>query len=80
MTSIVRDTQSPLRNLPAMNRLLRHPEVAALGGSIPAQWIAESARQALLEARREVERDGSSTVPNIDLLGRRTVEIATRRA
>lgn len=55
--------QAEYRKLPAVDALLRSPELALLTGEVGVEAVTEAARAALAEARRRIAEGGSAPSP-----------------
>ncbi|WP_025321273.1 L-seryl-tRNA(Sec) selenium transferase [Deferrisoma camini] len=69
-----------LRRLPAVDRVLQHPEVRAAveRGDLPRPAVVEAAREVLERIRSRV-REGGGDVPGLDEVARQTLARAGRR-
>ena len=45
---------NPLRELPAIEEVLAHPAVAALGEAVPRPFLVDAAREAVDQARKRI--------------------------
>lgn len=66
---------SPLRGLPSVDRLLRHPSVAALQQRIPAERLVAHSREVIERARHRIGTGGAGAeaAPDFDALALQVV-------
>ena len=61
-------TSSPLRRLPSVDAVLRHPDVAALAGALPRPLLADLVRDELAQARERVRDHPDGPAPDVGLV------------
>jgi L-seryl-tRNA(Ser) seleniumtransferase len=61
-------TSSPLRRLPSVDAVLRHPDVAALAGALPRPLLADLVRDELAQARERIRDLPEGPAPDVGLV------------
>lgn len=70
---------NPLRNLPAVDAVLSHPQVASLSDEMPLVQVTDCARQVIETLRSQLRTNGVPDTPvTLDMVAQQTVQSAQR--